>query len=161
MHRDVREDELPGIGRRYTVEGNDGGAITIVFHHSGRRDVYIVAPGREEPSSVSLDDHKARIVGQILSDDRFAPPTVRQVEDVIEDLAIDWVALNPGSPGIGRSLKDLAVSSVTGMTIMSILRGKATIHEPSGTEVLQSGDRLVIAGRRENLPAFRRLVSGA
>lgn len=161
MHREVREDELPGIGRRYTVDSNDGGAVTIVFHHTGRRDLYLRPPGREDASSVTLDDHKARILGAILTDDRFAPASVRQVEEVIDDLVIDWVSLTPGSPGIGRSLSDLSVSSVTGVTVMSILRGKAAIHEPTGFEVLQPGDRLVVTGRRENLPAFRRLVSGS
>jgi TrkA domain protein len=161
MHREVHEDDLPGIGRRYTVESSDGGAVTIVFHNSGRRDLYVRPPDKGETFSVTLDDHKARLLGAILSDDRFAPASVRQVEEVIDDLIIDWVSLTPGSPGIGRSLSDLAVSSVTGVTVMSILRGKATIHEPTGFEVLQPGDRLVVTGRRENLPAFRRLVAGA
>lgn len=160
MHRDVREDELPGIGHRYTVSCDYGGVMTIVVHNSGRRDIYLLSSESDDPSIVTFDDGRARAIAAILNGDYFTPPTVAGVQQVIDDLVFEWVALTPGSPGAGRSLADLAASSLTGVTVMSILRGKAAIHEPAGSEVLQPGDRLVIAGRRDNLPAFRRLVAG-
>jgi K+:H+ antiporter subunit KhtT len=160
MHLDVREEQLPGLGRRFTVSCIDGGLMTIVVHNTGRRDVYVLPAGSDDPSIVSLDEDKARIAGSILSGDYGGPPAVRGVQEIIDDLVIDWVALSPGSPGPGRSLADLGIGTVTGVTVMSILRGRATIHEPSGAEVLQPGDRLVVVGRREHLPAFRRLVAG-
>ena len=33
-------DDLPGIGRSYQMTGTNGGRITVVVHHSGRRVVY-------------------------------------------------------------------------------------------------------------------------
>jgi K+/H+ antiporter YhaU regulatory subunit KhtT len=33
-------DDLPEIGRRYQMTGSNGGRITVVVHHSGRRVVY-------------------------------------------------------------------------------------------------------------------------
>lgn len=33
-------DDLPGIGRSYQMTGSNGGRITVVIHHSGRRVVY-------------------------------------------------------------------------------------------------------------------------
>jgi hypothetical protein len=33
-------DDVPGIGRRYQMTGINGGPITVVIHHSGRRVVY-------------------------------------------------------------------------------------------------------------------------
>jgi hypothetical protein len=33
-------DDLPGIGRSYQMTGINGGRITVVVHHSGRRVVY-------------------------------------------------------------------------------------------------------------------------
>jgi K+/H+ antiporter YhaU regulatory subunit KhtT len=32
-------DDLPGIGRSYQMTGTNGGRITVVVHHSGRRVV--------------------------------------------------------------------------------------------------------------------------
>jgi K+:H+ antiporter subunit KhtT len=160
MHRDVREEELPGIGRRFTLSCIDGGMMTIVAHNTGRHDVYVLPSGSDDPSIISLDEDKARTAGAILSGNYAGPSAVSGVQEIIDDLVIDWVGLTPGSPGTGRSLADLEIGSVTGVTVMSILRGRAAIHEPAGAEVLQPGDRLVVAGRRQHLPAFRRLVAG-
>ena len=33
-------DDVPGIGRRYQMTGSNGGRITVIVHHSGRRVVY-------------------------------------------------------------------------------------------------------------------------
>ena len=43
----VFEQDLPGIGRSYTVTGDDGTRVMVVFHHSGRRDVYVLPAGRD------------------------------------------------------------------------------------------------------------------
>ncbi|MGH3369399.1 MAG: protein translocase subunit SecF, partial [Nocardioidaceae bacterium] len=39
---DVTEVALPGIGQRYDVRVADGGPLTVVIHHSGRRDLYVM-----------------------------------------------------------------------------------------------------------------------
>ncbi len=161
MNPDVRVDDLPGIGRRYELTCDDGGILTVVIHHTGRRDLYLLPAGREDVSTVSLSDTQARTAGDVLSGTYFTPTGVRRVQEVIDDLVTDWVVLTPGSPGTGRSIGDLGIRSRTGMAIMAILRGDAVIHEPGAAEVLQPGDRLVITGRRANLPAFQRLVVGS
>jgi K+/H+ antiporter YhaU regulatory subunit KhtT len=43
---------------------------------------------------------------------------------------------------------------------MAILREHNVIHGPRDSEVLQPGDRLIVAGRSSSMPAFRRLVVG-
>jgi TrkA domain protein len=160
MNPDVRVDDLPGIGRRYELTCDDGGVLTVVIHHTGRRDLYVFPAGREDASTVSLSDTQARTAGDILSGTYFTPTAVRRVQEVIDDLVTDWVMLTPGSPGTECSIGDLGIRGRTGMSVMAILRGDTVIHEPGATEVLRSGDRLVVTGRRANLPAFQRLVVG-
>jgi TrkA domain protein len=161
MHREFHEDELPGIGRRYTIDCDDGGILTIVVRNTGKRDVYVFGPGSDRPASVSVDEAKAMVAGAILSGEHGAGRPAGPVAAAIEDLVIESLTLSPGSPGIGRTLAGLAVGSTTGIRVITIVRGKASIHDPAGDEVLQPGDVLVIAGRREKVPAFRRLVTGA
>jgi TrkA domain protein len=160
MDRSVRIDELPAIGRRFRIECDDGGALTVVIHHSGRRDVYVSARREGPPAMVSLGDSKAKMAGAALRGDLFTPSAVGGEEEVIEDLIIDWVALTPGSPGTGRTIEALGITDATGMHMISLIRGRSTTDNPAGQEVLQAGDRLVVAGRRGNLPALRRQVSG-
>lgn len=160
MNAEVREDDLPGIGRRFEVRCEDGGVLTVVLRNTGRRDVYAFSPGSDEPGVVTLRDEEARVVGAIMSGSLFRPPEVRGVQEALDDLAIDWTTLDPGSPGTERTIGDLRIRSSTGITVMSILRGHGVIQEPRPEEVLHAGDRLVVAGRRDRLAGFRRLVAG-
>jgi hypothetical protein len=47
-------DDLPGIGRSYQMTGTNGGRITVVIHHSGRRVVYGLNAGADQASTVEL-----------------------------------------------------------------------------------------------------------
>jgi hypothetical protein len=88
-------DDLPGIGRRYQMMGINGGRITVVVHHSGRRVVYGLDAASDQASAVELSDHQARKLGAILGGAFFKPAVVEAVEAVFDDLLIDgW----PSSP---------------------------------------------------------------
>jgi TrkA domain protein len=97
-------DDLPGIGRSYQMTGSNGGRITVVIHHSGRRVVYGLNAGADHASAVELSDHQARKLGAILGGAFFKPAVVDEVEAVFDDLLIDWVALESNSPGVDRSI---------------------------------------------------------
>jgi TrkA domain protein len=151
---DVEERELPGIGRRYDLGDVDGTRISVVIHHSGRRDLYLLTRGEDEPTVVSFTDGQARKLGAILGGAYFQPAVVAEIEAVIGGLLIDWVTLEEDSPGTGRSIADLEIRRRTRMTVAAILRGHTPIVAPDPSEVLQAGDRLVVVGRREDLAGF-------
>lgn len=160
MSEQIREQELPGIGRRYSVRA-EGGELSIVIHHSGRRDVYLSDDaGRRGPAVATLSDDQARRLGAVMAGAYFQPTLTRQIEAVVGGLLIDWVTMAPGSPGAGRSIADLEVRRRTRMTIVAVLRGDETIVTPEPSEVLQPGDRVVVVGRPEDLDGFVRHVSG-
>ena len=154
----ITERALPGIGERFDLRAAEGGDVTVVIHHSGRRDVYVLDPDGEPRAAVTLTDSQARNLGAILAGAYFKPAVVAEIESVIDGLLIEWATLDEASPGVGRSIADLGVRSATRMTIAAILRGATPIVAPEPTEVLLAGDRLVVIGRPEDLPAFRRHV---
>lgn len=155
---EVTEVPLPGIGQRYDIRAVEGGTVVVVIHHSGRRDLYVVA-GRDEPeASVTLTDSQARSLGAVLGGAYFKPAVVEEIEAVIGGLLIDWVTLDENSPGTGRTIAELQVRSRTKMTVAAILREHVPLVAPEPTETLLAGDRLVVIGRREDLPGFRRHV---
>lgn len=161
MNRDVQEQELPGIGRRFQLASIEGGTVVVVIHHSGRRDLYVVEPGGDEPrAAVTLTDLQARNLGAILGGAYFTPAVVEEMEAVIGDLLIDWVTLHEDSPGVGRSIADLEIRRRTRMTVAAIARDDETIIAPDPTEVMRSGDRLVVVGRRADLAGFTGHVVG-
>lgn len=155
---DVTEHALPGIGQRYDLRAAEGGSVTVVIHHSGRRDIYILDGGDEPLATVALSDSQARTLGAILGGAYFKPAVVEEIEAVIGGLLIDWVTLDENSPGAGKTIAELEVRSRTKMTIAAILREHVPLTAPEPTEQLQAGDRLVVVGRQEDLPGFRRHV---
>ena len=160
MSDQIREQELPGIGRRYSVQA-DGGEVSVVIHHSGRRDIYLTdASGHAPPSVATLSDDQARRLGAVLAGAYFQPTLTSRIEAVVGGLLIDWVTIAPGSPGAGRSIADLQVRRQTRMTIVAILRGDDVVVVPEPSEVLGPGDRVVVVGRPEDLDGFVRHVAG-
>lgn len=155
---DVTEVALPGIGHRYDVPSVEGGTVTVVIHHSGRRDLYVLRGGDQPQAAVALTDSQARTLGAILGGAYFKPAVIEEIEAVIGGLLIDWVTLDENSPGTGRTIADLQVRRDTKMTIAAILRDHETLVAPEPSQTLRAGDRLVVIGRQEDLPGFRRHV---
>ncbi|MEX2587502.1 MAG: TrkA C-terminal domain-containing protein [Actinomycetota bacterium] len=161
MDSEVEEHDLPGIGRSFRVLSDSGEELTVVVHNSGRRDLYILPEGEEEPTTLTLTDRQARTIGALLSGERSAPPALTEVKRIVDDMVLDWAELTPGSPATGQSLQDLRVQgTIGGMTLLCLVRGSNALHDPSETEPLKAGDRLVVAGRRENMALFRKVVVG-
>lgn len=155
----ISEQDLPGIGRRYEIIASRGQRVVLIIHHSGRRDLYVMDRHREDPTCVvELTDDQARRIGAILGGAFFKPAVVEEIERIVGEFVVDWVTISEDAPAVGRSITDLQVRRRSGMTVVAIVRGKKTITGPDPSEVLAAGDRLVVVGRREDLPKFVDLV---
>ena len=156
---EVTEHDLPGIGRRYDVRATDGAHVTVVIHHSGRRDLYAFEDADDQARAVlTLTDSQARALGAILGGAYFKPAVVEEIEAVIGGLLVDWVTLDAASPATGRTIADLSIRTATRMTVAAVVRDEETVVAPEPEEQLRDGDRLVVIGRPEDLPTFRRHV---
>lgn len=76
---------------------------------------------------------------------------------------VETVALRvcPGSPGAGKSLKELDLRKNYGITILAIRRGTSTIPNPSGQEQCQAGDVLIIMGSSISIASAAALFRGS
>jgi TrkA domain protein len=116
---------------------------------------------RDDPTCVvELTDDQARRIGAILGGAFFKPAVVEEIERVVGEFVVDWVTVGEDAPAIGRSIQDLQVRRRSGMSVVAIVRGKQTITGPDPNEVLAVGDRLVVVGRREDIPKFLEIVLG-
>jgi len=150
----VQEDELPGIGRRFTFPLADDGQLCVVIHHTGRRDLYLTPDPDEDTTVLSIEDDEARRIGAVIAGSYFTPAAVRQVEAVIGGLLIDWVTVRAESAIAGQSIAAAAVRQKTKMTVAAIVRGDESIVSPEPDEVVRAGDQLVVMGRPEDLTGF-------
>jgi len=158
---DVVEQSLPGIGQRYEMRTVDDDEIVVVIHNTGRRDCYVL-PNRRNAAqvSVTLTDAQARTLGAIMSGAYFKPEVVESVEAVLGNLLIDWVTVREDSPGVERTIAELAVRQRTGMTIAAIVRGDDSIVAPGPDVRIEGGDLLVVLGRQDDMARFLGHVIG-
>lgn len=80
---------------------------------------------------------------------------VRQISDYISITQTTGVAkLNTPSAFIGRSLAELHGATDVQLSVLVIKRGNQLITAPSYSEVVQSGDELIVAGTDAAIDAF-------
>jgi len=71
------------------------------------------------------------------------------------------VSVPIGSIVAGRTLADVDLRSMTGATVLAILRAGEPIIAPTGKEVILAGDVLAVAGSHEAIVGARSLIEGA
>jgi CPA2 family monovalent cation:H+ antiporter-2 len=70
------------------------------------------------------------------------------------------IPLQPGSPHLGKTLKQIDLRGLTGATVIAI-EGSAGAHAPTGDEPLHAGERLIVLGTHEAVAAAEALFREA
>jgi TrkA domain protein len=155
---DIHETALPGVGLRHDFTTRTGRQLGVITHRTGRRDLLVY--DREDPDAcrevVELTDEEAEALGELLGADRV----VEHLADLqrIEGLAIDWLAIRPGSPYAGRTIADTQARSRTGVSIVAVLRDRSAIPAPTPDVRLEAGDTLVVVGTTDGISALTDLL---
>ena len=63
---DIKEQKLPGIGAKFTIETDAGERLTIVLENTGHREVSLCAQGVDDACTVRLSEADAKMIGVIL-----------------------------------------------------------------------------------------------
>ena len=91
----IVETPLPGIGARYDVTDGSGATVSIIVHHSGRRDFLVYDD--DDPDrcvrTVSLDEDASRDLAELLGADEHESRAPVEHQDV-GGLSIDWVDID-------------------------------------------------------------------
>ena len=83
--------------------------------------------------------------------------TLDNIKDMLD---IFWVQLSPSSPLISKSIKDAAVRTRTGASIVGILRGKIFQSNPKASDIFQRDDMVAIVCNSQECNAFKKLAGG-
>jgi len=84
---------------------------------------------------------------------------LRKIQKLLPGLGhIVRLRLRPDNFSVGRTLAELNVGSLSGATILVILRGGEKAMIPSGKDNLQAGDVLALAGTPDAVEAARRIL---
>jgi TrkA domain protein len=157
----IRESDLPGIGRKFQVETRSGERLVIIVHDTGTRELYHTAAHAPDTmlSRVALDDAEARQVAGIIGGMTYQPRALEAVEIALQDLMIEWYAVEPTSKAVARSIGDLRVRRQTGASIIAMIEPDSTVQiNPGPDQVVHAGATLVVVGSRAHIQMFKQLI---
>ena len=158
---DLVETLLPGIGIRYELRTRAGLVLGIVVRREGAAEVVVY--DKHDPDQarevVQLDADEADVVAEVLG----APRLAQRFADLsreVPGLRSARIALREGSPFDGRSLGDTRARTLTGCSIVAVVRDADIVTSPEPQEVLHAGDVLVAIGSQQGLEQLDTLLTG-
>lgn len=153
----IKETDLPGIGKKFSFETEAHDTLVMVIHHTGKREIYRFLEDKENPHSlIELTDEEARNMGAILSGTYFQPAAESTMALIARELTIEWVRVDNRSSLRERTLRELGIREKTGATIVALMRGDRLIPNPSPDERIQENDTLMAVGNLEQVRNFVR-----
>ncbi|WP_435118440.1 cation:proton antiporter regulatory subunit [Halolamina sp. C58] len=155
----VYETDLPGVGRKFDLDLDAGGVVSVVVHHDGRCELYR-RPARDESGEKLLDlnGEEANKLGSILEGAYFESVNVDALSAPLGDAIIQWVEVTEGSAFDGTTLGNGEFEHETGATVIAVQRGEETVSNPDPDFELAGGDLLVAVGTHEEQAALKQRV---
>lgn len=155
---DVTEVRLPGVGVRHEYTTAMGDRIGVLTHRGGRREIFLY--DSEDPDRCRAVLHLSADDAQTLAELLGAPQLSEAVASVqrIEGLAIDWLAIGPGSPFLSSTIGDGRLRSRTGASIVAVVRNDVTVPSPGPEWQFEPGDVAVAVGTAQGLAKLRELL---
>lgn len=159
---DVQETLLPGIGVRYELTIRSGEVLGIVVQREGGAEVSVY--DRSDPDRARgifrLTAEEADAVAEVLG----APRLTQRFADLsreVPGLESGRFPIRPGSLFDGRTLGDTRARTLTGCSIVAIVRDADVVPSPSPDDGLRAGDVLVAIGSAAGLEQLDRRLSGS
>lgn len=152
---EIKECDLPGIGKKFTLELDSGDKLVVVIHFSGEREVFKFIKNTDEPASVTtLTDEEARQIGAILSGTYFQPVIEEEQKLTMKNATMEWIKVVSDSILANKKIEELDIRKKTGVTITTIIRGETVIPNPPSSEILKPQDTVIIIGNNEQVKNF-------
>jgi monovalent cation:H+ antiporter-2, CPA2 family len=79
-----------------------------------------------------------------------------RLDNIKNMLEISWVTLPSGSPLVSQSIKDAAVRTKTGASIVGIIHEKTFLSNPKADYLFQEGDLVAVVGNQQERNAFKK-----
>jgi TrkA domain protein len=152
---EIREHDLPGVGKKFAVTTSAGERMTVIIHNTGEREIYHFREGEDYPfHALRLEDAEARKMGALLGGAYFQPPVAESMDMVMDQLSIEWLKVGAASPLAGRTLREAAIREQTGASVIAILRDGEAHPNPQPEDHIRPGDTLMVVGTREHVTRF-------
>ncbi|MFI2297698.1 cation:proton antiporter regulatory subunit [Actinacidiphila glaucinigra] len=154
----IRRTTLPGIGTQYDMTTRTGRNLSVVVHQDGRR--FLGFYEADDPdacgTSVPLEAEEAAGLARLLD-----PTPLEAVGTDGIGLVTEQIPVDSRSPYAGRPLGDTRARTLTGASVVAVMRRTSAHPSPGPDFRLAIGDILVAVGTREGVDALAVIVSGS
>lgn len=151
----VYETDVPGVGRKFELEVDDGERAVVLLHHDGRVEVFRRPSSEADSEKVfDLSNQEANRLGSILEGAYFETVATEELSVPLGDGIIEWVTVDADSAAAGRTLAESDIRAETGASVIAVQRGEETVANPDPEFTVEAGDVLVALGTREQQAAL-------
>ncbi len=158
---EVTEVLLPGVGVRYEFTAASGHNIGVVARRDG--EFHVIRFQRSDPDAAetlfTLDRQQAEALADILG----APRIVERFADLsreVPGLASATIEIPPGSRFDGRTLGETRLRTLTGASIVAVVKQDVVVPSPPPAETLLAGHSLVVIGTEQGIERARDILLG-
>ena len=158
---ELEETLLPGVGVRYELRTRSGQALAIVLQRDGGAEAAVY--DRRDPDRalgvLRLDPEEVDAVAEVLGASRLTQ-RFADLSREVPGLESARFPLPDGSPFVGRPLGDTRARTLTGCSIVAIVRGADVVPSPGPGDELRAGDVLVAIGSEGGLAELEQRLAG-
>ena len=159
---DLVETLLPGVGVRYELRTRSGELLGIVVQREGGAELAVY--DRRDPdrarSVLRLQADEVDAVADVLGAARLAQ-RFADLSREVPGLESGRFPIRPGSPFAGHPLGETRARTLTGCSIVAIVRDTDVVPSPGPEDLLQAGDVLVAIGSRAGLDKLEGRLAAA
>jgi TrkA domain protein len=152
----VKESDLPGVGKKFTLE-TDNREVIVILHNTGRREVFTRAdPDEDSEKVLELTDKESRLFASVIEGAYFQPVADDPIEATLTDdeNLIEWLTVEEDSPLVGQTLAEADIRSEYGVSVIAV-QGEETVPNPEPDTVIEEGQTLVLIGPEEGYDRLR------
>ncbi|HID80016.1 MAG TPA: potassium transporter TrkA [Aquifex aeolicus] len=155
-----KQTELPGIGKRFSIKLSSGQIVSVIIHHSGKREIYVLDEEGDVECTVTLTDQEAREMGMVLAGAFYQPVEGDKMQMLLKQLVMEWVELPEQSPLIGQTLAEADIRKKTGAIVLGVVREGEIFPAPDPKNFrFKAGDIAIVVGNREQIDKFIKTYS--
>lgn len=156
---DVTETLLPGVGIRYEITLSTGERVGLVAHRDGTFDLVVYSTSDPDACTglLSLSQAEADTLAELMGAPRIAE-RFADLSREIPGLVAAQVEIPSDSLYAGHTLGDTRARTLTGASVVALVRGERIIASPGPDTELEARDVLVVIGTEAGIAGVRRIV---